>query len=358
MKELRIAIIGQGRSGRDIHGAYFRSDANNGRFKVVAVVERLEHRRELALTEYPGCDVYDDYTKLYGRTDIDLVVNSTTSEQHVPVTKDLLEHGFNVVCEKPAAKTADEVQLLMDTAEKAGKMYNVFQQSRFAPYFKKIKEVINSGVLGRIIEIDIQFNGFSRRWDWQTLQCFNAGGLYNTGPHPLDQALNLLDMYDGMPNVFCKMDCVNTFGDANDYCKLILTAPNKPLIALDVSSCDAYPVMTYKIMAQYGGLKGSMTEINWKYYKPEEAPEQHLIREPLQNAEGKPMYCGEKLEWHEESWSAKDSGAFTNAVDEYYTMIYNYMLNGRPMEIMPYQVRQQMAVADEAHRQNPLPTIG
>ena len=29
MKKLRLAIIGQGRSGRDIHGAYFRSDSND-----------------------------------------------------------------------------------------------------------------------------------------------------------------------------------------------------------------------------------------------------------------------------------------------------------------------------------------
>ena len=148
--------------------------------------------------------------------------------------------------------------MLMEAAAKSGKMYNVFQQSRFAPYFRKIREIIESGVLGRIIEIDIQCNAFSRRYDWQTLQSFNAGSLFNTGPHPLDQALSLLDMYDGMPNVLCKMDCVNTYGDANDYCKLILTAPNKPLVCLDVSSCDAYPVLTYKVMAQYGGIKASL----------------------------------------------------------------------------------------------------
>ncbi|MBQ2765489.1 MAG: gfo/Idh/MocA family oxidoreductase, partial [Clostridia bacterium] len=126
---------------------------------------------------------------------------------------------------------------------------------------------------------------------------------------------------------------------------------------LDVSSCDAYPCFTYKIMAQYGGLKASLNDVQWKYYKPEEAPEQHLIREPLQGPNGDPIYCGEKLTWYEESWSAKDSGAFTTAVDAYYTMIYNYLENGEPMEIMPYQVRQQMAVADLAHKQNPLPTI-
>ncbi len=357
MKKLRVAIIGQGRSGRNIHGAFFRSESNNDRFEVVAVVEKLELRRQHALEEYAGCAVYEDHTELYARDDIDLVINCTTSEQHVPVTRDLLLHGFNVVCEKPAAKYAWEVDMLMAAATQSGKMYNIFQQSRFAPYYRKVKEIINSGVLGRIVEINITYNGFNRRYDWQTLQDFNGGGLYNSGPHPLDQALDLLDMYDGMPNIMCKMDCVNTYGDANDYCKLVLTAQDKPLICIDISSCDPYSTYTYKIMAKNGGLTGTMTDIKWKYYKPEEAPEQHLIRETLSDENGYPAFCKDKLKWYEENWNAYDSGAFTDAVNSYYTMIYDYLVEGKPMEIMPYQVRQQIAVAEEAHRQNPLPKI-
>ena len=41
MKTLNVAIIGQGRSGRDIHGAFFKSDANT-LFNVVAVVDEIE----------------------------------------------------------------------------------------------------------------------------------------------------------------------------------------------------------------------------------------------------------------------------------------------------------------------------
>ena len=56
MKKLNVAIIGQGRSGRDIHGAFLRS-ANNELFNVVAIVDELEERRQRALNEY-GCAVY------------------------------------------------------------------------------------------------------------------------------------------------------------------------------------------------------------------------------------------------------------------------------------------------------------
>lgn len=355
MKKLNVAIIGQGRSGRDIHGAYLSTPGAKDFFCLKAVVDTLAERRERAQREY-GCEAFADYRDLFSRCDIDIVINSTFSDLHYPITRELLENGLNVVSEKPAARYASQLDELINIANEKKVMYNIFQQSRFAAYFKKIKEIIASGVLGRLIEIDIVFNGYSRRWDWQTLQSRSAGALLNTGPHPLDQALNLLDMYNDMPNIFCRMDCVNTFGDAEDYVKLIITAPQKPLIDISISSCDAFPSYTYKIHGEFGGLIGSLNNIEWKYYKKDEAPEQKLIREPLCKADGTPSYCSENLIMHTEKWDCQNN-VFAEAVADYYKMIYYYLTENNPMEIMPYQIRQQIAVIEECHRQNPLPKI-
>ncbi|MBO4452987.1 MAG: Gfo/Idh/MocA family oxidoreductase [Clostridia bacterium] len=350
MKQINIAILGQGRSGRDIHGAHLRKDTE--RFKVVAVVDGMEERRERAKTEY-GCDVYSDYKEILGRKDIDLVVNSMPSNLHFPITKDLLEHDFNVLCEKPFVPTVKECDILTALAAERGRKLLVFQQSRFANYFLKVKEVIASGVLGRIVHIGIQFNSFARRWDWQCCLSNNGGNLANTGPHPLDQALNLLDYYDGMPQVFCHMDRCNTFGDAEDYVKLILKAPDRPIIDLDISSCDAYPCYTYKVEGTRGTLKGTMAHIDWKYFVESEAPEQHLVREPLvYNPGSYPAYCSEKLVWHERSWDGDPQAPFIAAVQTYYDQVYQLFTEGREHDIKLYQVRQQLAVINEAHRQN------
>ena len=350
MKKLNVAIIGQGRSGRDIHGKHFHTDTE--RFHVAAVVEALEDRRRRAVEEY-GCDTYESYSELFGRKDIDLVVNASFSYMHAPITIDLLNHGFHVLTEKPCAGTPEEVQAMMDAGKKNNRMFAIFQQSRFAPYFEKVKSIINSGVLGRIVQISIRFNGYARRWDWQCCQEFLGGSLYNTGPHPMDQALNLLDYYDGTPNVFCRMDRANTFGDAEDYVKVILTAPERPLIDVEISSCDAYPGYTYKVQGTRGGLKGNMTHIDWKYYSEEEAPRQVLIKTPLKNSEGLPMYCSEKLVWTEESWNTNEPRTFTYAVKRFYDTIYNHLVNGASLVVTPEQVKQQIAVIHECHRQNP-----
>ena len=192
MKKLNLAIIGQGRSGKDIHGVYYRS-ADNVFYDVKYVVEADEFRRERALNDYPGCKVFADYRDLFAVDDIDLVVNATYSDLHYSISKDLLEHGFNVLIEKPFARTRYECDALIRLAKEKGVVLAVFQQTFFNPFYPFAKEVIASGKLGEIKEVKLRYNGFSRRWDWQALQKRCAGNLYNTGPHPIGLALGFMD---------------------------------------------------------------------------------------------------------------------------------------------------------------------
>ncbi|MBE5782695.1 MAG: Gfo/Idh/MocA family oxidoreductase [Clostridiales bacterium] len=350
MKQLNVAIIGQGRSGRDIHGAFFKSEANT-HFKVVAVVDEIEYRRERAKEEY-GCDVYASYQELFDRKDIDLVVNSTYSHQHVPVSIDLLNHGFNVVCEKPFAKSYEDGCFAIQAAKKNGKMLNVFQQSRFAPYYTKIREILDSGVLGEIIQISISFSGFARRWDWQTSKAYAGGNVRNTGPHPLDQAMDLMGFPEKV-NVFSKLACLNTYGDAEDYAKIVLTAPGAPLVDVEISSCNAYAPYTYVVHCKNGSLRANMQKIEYKYFDPAAAPAHQQILTPLEKEGRYPAYCSEKLEWIEKEEEVTGT-AFNSAVYKYYEMIYAHLTEGKPMAITPYQVLTQLKVIDQIHAQNPL----
>lgn len=360
MKKIRVAIIGQGRSGRDIHGSHLKTDA---RFQIVAVVDLLEERRKRAAEEY-RCDVYADYHDLFKRRDLDLIVNATYSHMHVPVSLDILKAGYNLLCEKPLAPKAKQVDQLIAAARKSRKVFSVYQQSRFAPYFTQVQKVIKSGVLGRIVQISIAFNGFGRRWDWQTLQERNGGNLANTGPHPLDQALQLFGA--GMPKVTCFMDHTdNSLGDAEDHVKVILSGQGHPTIDLEVSSCCVYPCFTYNVYGTRGGLKGTTSSMEWKYFKLSEAPKQKLTRDPLFKPDRTPAYPLEELIWHTDSWpaapdaKAKQAGyAPSTAVQGgltgmFYNMLYHTLTRGTPLQITPEQVRRQIAVIEECRRQNP-----
>ena len=353
MKKLKVGIIGQGRSGRDIHGAFFRSDAGRALYEVAAVAELIPARRERAAAEY-GCEVYEDYRDLLARDDLDVVVNATFSHLHCPITVEALRAGKNVVSEKPFSKYAMECEGMIRAAKESGKTLTVFQQSRVAPYFVRIREILSSGLLGEPQQISIRFSGFSRRWDWQTSLRYYGGCLQNTGPHPLDQALQLLDC-DGMPTVFSQLRRINSAGDAEDYAKLILTAPGRPLIDLEINPSDGYSDYTYRVSARRGCLTATTSKIRWKYF--EDCPMPPFTLEPLNQADGiSPAYCSEKLVWHEQQEDLSGD-AFDAAPLVFYRNLYEHLTAGAQLLIKPETLLQQIRVMELVHAQNPLPCV-
>lgn len=353
MKKLNVAIIGQGRSGRDIHGHYFKSEQNT-LYNVVAVVEWDENRRARAAMEYPGCTVYEDYRDLFARDDIDLVVNATYSNLHYPITKDLLEHGKNVLVEKPFARTYFECNDLMETAKRNGVTLGVFQQSFYAPYYRKVKEILASNKLGDLLQVSIAFSGFSRRWDWQTLQKKLGGGAYNTGPHPLGFALDFLDFSDDMQVVFSRLGMGLTSGDANDYAKVILTAPGKPVVDVEVSSVDAFSPYNIKIQGTRGTLLCTTAKYKMKYIIAGENEPRPVIEDTLRREDGTPNYCSEKLITHEEEADIAGD-LFLDASVIYYQTMYEKLVNGTPLPIGPEHAAKVIQVLETMHAQNPLP---
>jgi scyllo-inositol 2-dehydrogenase (NADP+) len=349
VKRLRVGIIGQGRSGRDIH-VHCLTTVVKDLYEIVAVADPLQDRCDRAVKEL-GCAAYTDHRKLVARDDLDLVVNASPSHLHVPITLEALEAGRNMMSEKPVARHAKDVDRIVAKARKKGVLLAAFQQSRFAPYFVKVREVIDSGVLGRIVQVKCSFSGFGRRWDWQTLQDHNGGNLLNTGPHPVDQVLQLIGT-DAMPKVFCLMDRAVTWGDAEDHVKVVLSRPGRPTIDLEISSCNPYNICTYQVFGTQGGLSGTMDHLEWKWFDPAKAPEQHLIVDPLPG----PSYCTETLPWQTASWdSAKDGlTMFDTMAKPFYENLHAALTRGMPLAVPMEHVRLQIAVIEECHRQNPL----
>lgn len=355
MKKIKVAIIGQGRSGRDIHGKYFKSAANVN-FEVAYVVEADEFRRNAALSEYPGCKVFSDYKELFEIKDIDLVVNASFSEMHYAITKDLLLHGFNVLCEKPMARTYFECTDLIKTAKDMGVTLAVFQQSFFAPHYMHAKEIVNSGKLGDIMQVSIRYNNFARRWDWQTLHKKVAGGLYNTGPHPVGLALGFLDFDENTTIAFSKLGRAMTSGDSDDFAKVIFTAPNKPIVDLEVSSNDAYSPFNIKIQGSRGTYSVTLTDYKMKYIVDGENEPKPVIEESLRNTEGFPIYCKENLIAHEEEGKLEGS-VFEIGSEIFYDMLYKKLTEGTPLSVTPEHAAKIINIIETVHAQNPSPVL-
>ena len=353
MKKLNVAVIGQGRSGKDIHGKYYRSEQNEY-YNVKYVVDADEYRRGVAEEIYPGCVTLSDYRELFDKSDVDIVVNASFSEMHFSITEDLLLHGFNVLVEKPLSRTREECDRLISLAKEKGVTLAVFQQSNLAPIYTFAREVIASGKLGEIKQVSVRFNGFARRWDWQTLQKKVAGGLYNTGPHPVGIALGLLDFDPEYKIVYTKLDRCLTSGDSDDYAKLIITAPGKPLADVEVISSDAYCDYNLKLVGTKGTYKSTTLKYKMTYLVDGENPERPVIEHFLEDENRNPAYCSEQLIKHVEEGDFPGD-AFSVGTPALYKELYYKLTEGKPMSVTPEMAREVVSVIETAHKENPMP---
>jgi len=353
-RRVRVGIIGLGRSGRDIHGRHLVTVP--GKYDLVAVADRLAPRRDRAAREF-GCRTYARPDSLLAQDDLDLVVVASPSRQHVSHAIRALRSGHNVLCEKPVARKLSEVEEIERTARRAGRTFAAFHQQRYNPAFVQVRKVIRSGVLGRIVMIRLSANSFSRRWDWQTLRREYGGTLLNTGSHYVDQLLRLLDS-DRMPDITCSMDRANTLGDAEDHVKVMMRRRGHPTIDLEISGCCAFPGQHLNIHGTRGGLVADAGEVRWRYFRSREQTRRILTTEPIADAAGLPQYCRDDLKWHEDSWTPSDGSAMAQAVSQYYDMLHRTLTRGRKLEVTMAEVKQQVAVMEECHRQCPPASMG
>ena len=354
MKKLNLAIIGQGRSGKDIHGLYYRSEANKY-YNVKYVVDQDEHRRAVSEQIYPGCKTFSDYRELFKIDDIDVVVNATYSDVHYEITLDLLKHGKNVLTEKPFARTRYECENMIKAAKDNGVHLAVFQQAFYAPIFLLTKEKLDSGIIGKVEQISIRYNGFGRRWDWQTLQKRVAGNAYNTGPHPIGMGLGFIDFPEDLKIVYSKLAhtplCA---GDSDDYAKILFTGKDKPLVDIEINSTDAFSNYTIKAQGSKGTYLCTQLDYKIKYCVDGENVERAPIENFLYDENLNPAYCGETFVTHTEE--GKFNGTpFDVGTAGLYEDMYYALTEGRPMMISAANCADVIGVISCAHAENPLP---
>lgn len=86
--------------------------------------------------------------------DIQAVIVATPDRLHVPVALEAVRNGYHVLLEKPVAQTLEEYMTLLEASISRGAQVGVCLEMRFHPYFRRIKEIVDGGVLGNILEID------------------------------------------------------------------------------------------------------------------------------------------------------------------------------------------------------------
>lgn len=346
---VRVAIAGLGRAGWGLHA---KTLAEMPRlFRVVAVCDPLEERRQEAETRF-GCRAYPSFDGILGDEEAELVVVAMPSHLHADLAVAALEAGKDVLVEKPFTTSVAEADRMIEAARRTGRLLMGSQNLRYEGEFLKVKEVIDSGKLGRILEIRVCWHWFRRRWDWQTLSDFGGGTLNNDGSHVIDQALLLLG--EAEPRVTCRMMRTPlSAGSAEDYVKILMTAPGAPVVDIELTNACAFPQPRWLVLGTQGTLCGGPAQLRWKYVNPHHLPEHRVASDPTPDR----SYNREDLPFVSES-SDLSSEAHTAMHLALYSDLYETLRHHAPAAISLASIRRQLAVIEACRAAGPVEDLG
>src|SRR6202000_1239499 len=143
---IKTGLLAYGMSGRVFHAPFIHAHPG---FELLAVVERHDKK---AGSRYPEIISYDQTKELLNDNEIELIIVNTPNNTHFDLAKRSLQAGKHVLVEKPIAATVAEVKELYDLAREVGKHLMVYQNRRWDSDFLSVKEAIESGRLGQLIE--------------------------------------------------------------------------------------------------------------------------------------------------------------------------------------------------------------
>ena len=211
MTKLKWGMIGGG-EGSQIGPAHRLGAQADGLFEFVAGA--LDHRPD-AGREYAiklGIDpsrAYGDWKDMLtgekGREDrVELVTVATPNATHFAITKNFLEAGFNVLCEKPMTMSVEEGEEIVRIAEKTGKICAVNYCYSAYPMVRQARAMIRAGELGKIRLVVTNFSHGHHgdagdadnprvRWRYDPAMAGVSGQFADCGIHALHMASFLCD---------------------------------------------------------------------------------------------------------------------------------------------------------------------
>ncbi len=154
-RKVRVGIIGCGAIAEHLHGPDYVCSPDA---ELVAVCDAVKSKAvALADRLAPDAQVFSDYKEMLKKADVEAVSVCLPNHLHASVSIAVLKAGCNVLVEKPMAASLAEAKKMLDAAEKADRLLLVNQSQRLFPAHVKAKEVMDSGIMGKVLHITAMF---------------------------------------------------------------------------------------------------------------------------------------------------------------------------------------------------------
>ncbi|MFA6469355.1 MAG: Gfo/Idh/MocA family oxidoreductase, partial [Bacteroidota bacterium] len=186
MKKVRYGIIGFGAFAERAILPAIRA-AHNA--EVVAVQKRSMDAARQKSQEHGIPHYFDSAEKLLASNDIDAVFIVSANSEHYRETLAAAKAGKHVLVEKPMAVSATQAKEMIRACNTAGVKLMVGHMLRFSPLIRRMKEIVQTGMIGEIIAAQSHFiydvSMSKRHWVLQQ-EAAGGGPLFDIGIHCLD----------------------------------------------------------------------------------------------------------------------------------------------------------------------------
>lgn len=264
MKKIKTALLSYGMSGRVFHAPFL--ELHDG-FELTGSWERS---KKLIQNDYPQVKSYSSLEELLA-DDIDLVIVNTPVETHYEYAKKALLAGKHALVEKAFTTTAAEAEELLAIAKEKNLKLTVYQNRRWDSDFKTVKQVVDQGLLGDIVEAEFHFDRYNPNLSPKThKETANAGAgiIKDLGPHLIDQALYLFGYPD---TVFADIRILREGSLVDDYMDILLYYPDKR-VRLKAGFFVREAIPAYAVHGKKGSFLKSRGDIQEDMLKTGEKP--------------------------------------------------------------------------------------
>lgn len=269
---MKVGIIGCGLIGRK------RADSLGTSATLVACADtNLERARALAGTRARASA---DWQAVVDADDVELIVIATPHDSLAAITLAAIQRGKHVLVEKPAARSASELEPVAAEADRRGALVRVGFNHRYHRAFRKARELVDGGALGELMFLRARYGhggrlGYEKEW--------RADVALSGGGELIDQGVHLIDLARWFLGDFPQVDgtAQTCFWDmaVDDNAFLMLRTAKQQVAWLHASATEWKNTFSMEIYGRDGklhieGLGGSYgTErLTWYRMLPQMGP--------------------------------------------------------------------------------------
>ncbi|MCI5839321.1 MAG: Gfo/Idh/MocA family oxidoreductase [Peptoniphilaceae bacterium] len=153
---MRFAIIGAGNRGRETYAKLLKEKG----FELTAAVDTNADKIETVKNEFnlPDSRLYDDVDKFFNDLKkekfTDILVIATPDRKHYDITLKALDFPVHILLEKPISPNEKEVREIAKKAQNRDYVFMICHVLRYAPFYRKIKRLLDDGEIGKIMTIN------------------------------------------------------------------------------------------------------------------------------------------------------------------------------------------------------------